>query len=850
MPSVVTGIGWWCTRERLSCYSFHGLWTILSLSLFSLIFDDIMLIKNYEKTVKFSQSLKQEKKHYEIKLKLTIPKNNLIRLAVENSIGRSEPSDAKYLSIKPTNSSQPEQIKLNTILALIVVLIVVFLIVSLFIAILFKLRRDFNKKSQLNHESQCKLNDTIESRSVQQIEIVSTNLNTGATHLPFMDNLVSKMSDKRIRTGLNSPRSHSGPNFGIFSRITSLKRKDTKQAKKQQCLDSTISDINLIDKHINLPITLKNLTSQLELMSDNFAKTYTKESLFKRFTEDLESLDKDMHFEFCEIKNPINKSFHDSLKIQNERKSRYKHLSLVSGRPDSDFINASYIEGHSQSKRFIAAQGPTKDTTEDFLRMVVEKNVKIIVMLTKIYEGDPPILKCWPYWNDKNLIKFGLSSCEVKSIENKLFYEKRKLKIKCKDLHCLVDHYYYKEWPDRSSPLESQSIIELIDSLVRNLESNPILVHCSAGIGRTGTFVALFNLMDMMKDSNTVSPNKIVYEMRRQRAYSVQNWEQYKFIHQALLEWFIFSNSTLNAAEKDSVKSILSNKNGSENEFLEILNLKDSFKIKTYSFMNIIKCSSIHELIRRDIEYNPSNFKENLDNYKLLDILFLKTPPFNINFVLSSEPSSKNINLYLTAIFRLKPEIIVSISPKENSYFSVLNETSIDKSLVCGIVVLCQEVKSNEFFKEFELELIDTKSKNKSIKIRYFTTEKLWTNENVSCMNNSSSTHVPDNLFQQNETKINEIDTDQEENGSKNSGIFPVSNNEYIIKLFDALGEYMDTKSDFLTSSSTGPVRYYIFKRFYLLALTFYYILLLIVSADKNFVPPKFRICYLILIIF
>lgn len=67
-------------------------------------------------------------------------------------------------------------------------------------------------------------------------------------------------------------------------------------------------------------------------------------------------------------------------------------LSLVPGRPDSDFINASYIEGYNQSKRFIAAQGPTKDTTEDFLRMVVEKNVKVIIMLTKIYEGDPPIV--------------------------------------------------------------------------------------------------------------------------------------------------------------------------------------------------------------------------------------------------------------------------------------------------------------------------------------------------------------------------------------------------------------------------------------------------------------------------
>lgn len=95
---------------------------------------------------------------------------------------------------------------------------------------------------------------------------------------------------------------------------------------------------------------------------------YSVETLIKRFTGDLTTLDRDLHFEFLEIRNfPKNKSFKDSLKIPNERKSRYKHiypyddnrvkLQLIEDRPDSDFINASYIEGFRTPRKFIAAQG-------------------------------------------------------------------------------------------------------------------------------------------------------------------------------------------------------------------------------------------------------------------------------------------------------------------------------------------------------------------------------------------------------------------------------------------------------------------------------------------------------------
>jgi protein tyrosine phosphatase len=113
----------------------------------------------------------------------------------------------------------------------------------------------------------------------------------------------------------------------------------------------------------------------------------------------------------------------------------------------------------------------------------------------------------------------------------------------------VIEHYYYKEWPDKSCPIEAQSIPNLINKI--NLKcslfatSAPILVHCSAGIGRTGTFIAISNLVETLQDAQTLVPRRVVADIRQQRAFLVQTWQQYKFVHQAVLEWCLFSSTSL-----------------------------------------------------------------------------------------------------------------------------------------------------------------------------------------------------------------------------------------------------------------------------------------------------------------
>lgn len=96
------------------------------------------------------------------------------------------------------------------------------------------------------------------------------------------------------------------------------------------------------------------------------------------------------------------------------------------------------------------------------------------------------------------------------------------------------------------------------------------------------------------------------------------------------------------------------------------------------------------------------------------------------------------------------------------------------------------------------------KNKNKSIKIRYFTTQNLWSDEDLSNSKSNSATNFSESLFEQNEIKSNESDKDTEKDESECCRVFPVSSNESIIKLFEALNEYMQTKNDFLNSSSSG----------------------------------------------
>ncbi|XP_044126391.1 tenascin-X-like [Bufo gargarizans] len=206
-----------------------------------------------------------------------------------------------------------------------------------------------------------------------------------------------------------------------------------------------------------------------------------------------------------------------------------------------DYINANYIPGYSSPKEFIAAQGPLPKTVSDFWRMIWEKDVKAIVMLTKCVELGK--VKCEEYWPQKSSKVYGNLSVSIAD-ENILpdwttrdFILVNEQSRQSKK----VRHFHFTAWPDHGVPRTTSDLIQF-RNLVREYTANcypvnsPILVHCSAGVGRTGTFIGLDRIIKQIETEARIDVYGIVYDLRMHRVLMVQTESQYIFLNRCALD--------------------------------------------------------------------------------------------------------------------------------------------------------------------------------------------------------------------------------------------------------------------------------------------------------------------------
>ncbi|XP_038612213.1 receptor-type tyrosine-protein phosphatase R isoform X1 [Tachyglossus aculeatus] len=249
--------------------------------------------------------------------------------------------------------------------------------------------------------------------------------------------------------------------------------------------------------------------------------------------------------EFMEI--PMN--FVDPKEIDIPRhgtKNRYKTilpnpLSRVCLKPKnatdalSTYINANYIRGYGgKEKAFIATQGPMITTVNDFWQMIWQEDSPVIVMITKLKEKNE---KCVLYWPEKRGIygKVEVLVIGVKECDN---YTVRDLTLKQGSHTQNVKHYWYTSWPDHKTPDSAQPLLQLMLDVetdrMASVGRGPIVVHCSAGIGRTGCFIATCIGCQQLKEEGVVDVLSIVCQLRVDRGGMVQTSEQYEFVHHAL----------------------------------------------------------------------------------------------------------------------------------------------------------------------------------------------------------------------------------------------------------------------------------------------------------------------------
>ncbi|CAG2223624.1 Tyrosine-protein phosphatase 1,Receptor-type tyrosine-protein phosphatase F,Receptor-type tyrosine-protein phosphatase eta,Tyrosine-protein phosphatase non-receptor type 13,Tyrosine-protein phosphatase non-receptor type 11,Tyrosine-protein phosphatase 10D,Tyrosine-protein phosphatase corkscrew,Receptor-type tyrosine-protein phosphatase H [Mytilus edulis] len=206
----------------------------------------------------------------------------------------------------------------------------------------------------------------------------------------------------------------------------------------------------------------------------------------------------------------------------------------------ADYINANYVDGFKTEKRYIASQGPLKQTISDHWRMVWQNNTRKIIMLTNLVEG--PKRKCERYWPEGGKpMTYGSLVLTILTEKERAAYITREIQVedkKTNEKRCIIQ-YHFTAWPDHGTP--DPLYLVLFHKHVRSdhtsTENNgPVLVHCSAGIGRTGTYIGLDALYEEGRDTGFVDVVNFVKKMRNSRMNMVQTAEQYVCLHSALLE--------------------------------------------------------------------------------------------------------------------------------------------------------------------------------------------------------------------------------------------------------------------------------------------------------------------------
>ncbi|XP_038636399.1 receptor-type tyrosine-protein phosphatase beta isoform X1 [Scyliorhinus canicula] len=242
-----------------------------------------------------------------------------------------------------------------------------------------------------------------------------------------------------------------------------------------------------------------------------------------------------------------NQPFDTALLPENRGKNRYNNilpydstrvkLTYIDDDPCSDYINASYIPGCNFRREYIATQGPLPGTKDDFWKMVWEQNVHNIVMVTQCVEKGR--VKCDHYWPfDHDALYYGDLIVQMLSESVLPEWTIREFKICNEDqLDCawIVRHFHYTVWPDHGVPETAQSLIQFVrtvrDYINRTPNSGPTVIHCSAGVGRTGTFIALDRILQHLESKDSVDIYGTVYDLRLHRVHMVQTECQYAYLH-------------------------------------------------------------------------------------------------------------------------------------------------------------------------------------------------------------------------------------------------------------------------------------------------------------------------------
>ncbi|XP_077970233.1 receptor-type tyrosine-protein phosphatase epsilon-like [Styela clava] len=362
-----------------------------------------------------------------------------------------------------------------------------------------------------------------------------------------------------------------------------------------------------------------------------------------------------------------------------KKKNRYKNIlpfdeTRVKISPEgSGYINACYIDGHNKRRKYIATQGPLATTVNDFWQMIIEHKCYLIVMLTKEKEAGKK--KCEKYWPDENKNQeFGSVLVENVHEVNYGSFIKRSFTVKSRnkglDVTLNVYQYQFLKWPDHGAPATTSDLLRMHRAVMENYEEigkgSPIVVHCSAGAGRTGTLIGFDILLDESKSVGSIDAFACVLNMRKQRVEMVQNSDQYVLVHKLVLEAILIEGRDLSSDEAKAKLEKIKTPDGEasiKKEF-EDLNrigpMKDS-KLRGLDGKNK-KMNRSKKSIPYDYTLVTIFMQQDEDEIPYMNASWVESNDESSPMIASQGPTSSNIDLFWRLILDNNVNTIVMLT--------------------------------------------------------------------------------------------------------------------------------------------------------------------------------------------
>ncbi|XP_017783937.1 PREDICTED: tyrosine-protein phosphatase 10D [Nicrophorus vespilloides] len=302
-----------------------------------------------------------------------------------------------------------------------------------------------------------------------------------------------------------------------------------KRAQGRNATESRTDNMSLPDSVIETsrPIHIENFANHYRIMSADSDFRFSEEF------EELKHVGSDQPCSFADL--PCNRPKNRFTNILPYDHSRYK-LQPVDDEEGSDYINANYVPGHSSPREFIVTQGPLHSTRDDFWRMCWESNSRAIIMLTRCVEkGREKCDHYWPY--DTVPVYYGDISVQILNESRYPDWNISEFMVCRGDIQRVIRHFHFTSWPDFGVPNPPHTLVRFVRAFREKVGSDqrPIVVHCSAGVGRSGTFICLDRILQQIRNYDYVDIFGIVYAMRKERVWMVQTEQQYICIYQCLL---------------------------------------------------------------------------------------------------------------------------------------------------------------------------------------------------------------------------------------------------------------------------------------------------------------------------